>query len=266
MSTYVIGDIQGCYQALLNLLVTIQYDEKHDQLWFCGDLVNRGPASLEVLRFIKDKLPKAIVVLGNHDLHLLTVVHGFIKPAKSDTLDAILQAPDCAELCDWLRQQPLLHYDAALNAVLTHAGISPHWTLEQAQSYAQEVEHALRGEQYPEFLKHLYGDQPNQWNDNLQSWARLRVLTNYFTRMRFCYSNGALDLIYKGRIGQQPSDLFPWFELPSKLPSNLTVLFGHWASLEAHTGKQSIVCVDNGCVWGGTLSAYRIEDGKWFND
>src|SRR6185312_8376786 len=185
MATYCIGDIQGCFVSLQQLLTKINFNPTHDRLWFTGDLVNRGPDSLKTLRWIKS-LNNSVVALGNHDLHLLAVANNPAKNKEHDTLQEILNAPDCNELCDWLREQPLLHYDAQLDYILVHAGLPPQWDLKKAQQCAQEVQNILRSDNYPEFLTHLYGNQPDCWDDNLTGWDRLRVITNYFTRLRFC--------------------------------------------------------------------------------
>jgi len=209
MAVYAIGDIQGCYAELMALLEAVQFDAASDQLWFTGDLVNRGPESLRVLRFVRDlneRTPSAaITVLGNHDLHLLAVAAGEGRQHHSDTLDEILAAPDRETLLDWLRHQPLLHHDAALGVTLIHAGLPPQWSLLEAQQYAGEVEAVLRGDSYQEFFAHMYGNQPDQWQENLTGWDRLRFITNCFTRLRYCDADGKLDLQAKGAPGSQPA-------------------------------------------------------------
>jgi bis(5'-nucleosyl)-tetraphosphatase (symmetrical) len=261
MSTYAIGDLQGCYDELQQLLQVINYNADKDQLWFAGDLVNRGPKSLETLRFIKS-LTNAVTVLGNHDLHLLAIANG--HPYTKHTLYEILKAPDCDELINWLRQQPLLHYDARLGFVMTHAGIPPQWTLEQAKNYAAEVEAVLRSDSYPEFLKHLYSDTPVVWRPDLSGWDRLRFITDALTRLRFCNAQGNLDLNAKGGLDSQPEGYMPWFAVPNRATANLKIVFGHWAALEGITNTPNVYALDTGCVWGRYLSALRLEDGKWF--
>lgn len=263
MSTYAIGDIQGCFDSLQALLATINFQPNTDQLWFVGDLVNRGPKSLETLRFIKN-LPRKIVVLGNHDLHLLALAQG-IEHESKESLAAILTAPDRDELLAWLRQQPLLHHDSVLNYSMVHAGIIPQWSLMQAKKYAAEVETILRGNNYPELLQHMYGSQPDQWKENLTSWDRLRFIINCFTRLRFCTPQGRLDLHYKGGIGNQPTDFFPWFQIPERATQTDNIIFGHWAALEGKVTESHVFALDTGCVWGHTLTAMRLEDRQRFS-
>jgi bis(5'-nucleosyl)-tetraphosphatase (symmetrical) len=264
MATYCIGDVQGCFVELQSLLTHIQFNPKQDTLWFTGDLVNRGPQSLEVLRFIKS-LDKTVVVLGNHDLHLLAIVYGCVKQKPHDTLQDILVAPDRKELCDWLRQQPLLHHDAQIGFTLVHAGLPPQWDLQKAMHCAKEVEHVLRGDNYLEFLKHLYGNEPDRWDENLTSWERLRVITNYFTRLRFCKGDGTLELATKGKLHTPPAGYLPWFKIANRQSKDLKILFGHWAALEGKTDELNVYALDTGCVWGNCLSAMRLEDGKRFS-
>lgn len=263
MSNYVIGDIQGCFNELIALLDQIQFNSQYDQLWFTGDLVNRGPQSLAVLRYVKN-LENPIIVLGNHDLHLLAVVKGKATLRPDDTLDEILTAPDCDSLCDWLRQQRLLYHHSALNYTLVHAGIPPQWTLKQALGYSQEVEKVLQSPNYQELLNHLYGDTPSQWDENLTGWPRLRLIINYFTRLRFCDNQGTLELKTKGKPMHSPSSEFkPWFKIPTH--RDLKIVFGHWAALEGKTDEPNIFALDTGCVWGKCLTAMRLEDKVRFS-
>lgn len=231
MAVYAMGDIQGCYAELMALLEKIQFDASADQLWFTGDLVNRGPESLRVLRFVRElneRTPNAaITVLGNHDLHLLAVAAGKSQQHRSDTLDEILDAPDRDILLDWLRHQPLLHHDAALGVTLIHAGLPPQWTLAEAQQYAAEVETVLQSEQHAEFFAHMYGDQPNRWQDDLTGWDRLRFMTNCFTRLRYCDANGRLEMQAKGAPGSQAAGDMPWFEVAGRQSSENQFVFGH---------------------------------------
>lgn len=235
MATYAIGDVQGCYAELVQLLLKIQFDPHHDTLWFAGDLVNRGPRSLEVLRFIKDLGDRHKTVLGNHDLHLLAVAYGVRNQQTSDTLDAILTSPDKNELLDWLRHRKLFHYDKTLQFVMVHAGLASTWNVQQAQELAREVESALRDSPML-FLRNMYGNEPSQWNDHLSGIERLRCITNHLTRMRFCYQDGRLDLSCKGQIADKPDYLFPWFSVPNRVNAQVKIIFGHWAALE---GKQT---------------------------
>jgi bis(5'-nucleosyl)-tetraphosphatase (symmetrical) len=265
MAHYAIGDIQGCFEPLQRLLALIRFNPEQDQLWLVGDLVNRGSQSLEVLRFLKTLPPSALqVVLGNHDMHFLAVAHGLISPGKHDTFQDVLQAPDRNVLCDWLRQQPLLHYDKKLNYLMTHAGILPAWTLAEAVQYAGEVESALRGPDYLEAISNLYGDMPAHWNENLTGWDRLRFINNSFTRMRFCMPDGGLDLAFKGKPGEQAKGHIPWFHIHPRNTAPIQLIFGHWATLGGETHEPGIHALDTGCAWGNTLTAMRLEDQQRF--
>lgn len=265
MSNYAIGDVQGCFKELIALVNLIQFDPQHDTLWFTGDLVNRGPQSLEVLRWIKALGDRAVVVLGNHDLHLLAVASKQSNTKQFDALDEILAAKDCNELCEWLRQQPLLHYDRQLNFVMTHAGIAPQWTLAQAQRYADEVSTALKSPNYLDFLAHLYGDTPTHWDEQLTSWERLRLIVNYFTRMRFCDLQGGLELATKGESNAPPPDFISWFKVPQRAARDTKIVFGHWAALGGKTDEPNTFALDTGCVWGNRLTAMRLEDEQRFS-
>ena len=266
MAVYAIGDIQGCFDELQALLELIQFSPQHDHLWFAGDLVNRGPKSLETLRFIKALGDHAISVLGNHDLHLIAAAHGYPINADDHTLDAILNAPDRVELIDWLRQQPLLHHDAALGYTMIHAGLPPQWNLKLARQCAQEVETLLRGDRIIDFIKHMYGNKPKLWSKNLSGWKRLRFTVNCLTRLRYCDDQGELKFKFKGPPGSQPEEFRPWFELPKRKSKKLNIIFGHWSTL----GKRSdpgIFPLDTACLWGGELTALRIDTTppQWFS-
>lgn len=265
MSTYVIGDVQGCYDQLQSLLLHIQFDPTQDTLWFTGDLVNRGPHSLEVLRFVKTLGEKHHVVLGNHDLHLIALAYGIGKPHAQDTLKPVLAAKDSTELIDWLRQRPLLHHDHAQGFVMVHAGLAPPWDLAQAQSLAKEVEAILRGNSPVSFLMHLYGDRPDHWDDRLTGMERVRCILNYLTRMRFCDLEGRLNLAYKGTLANTPYGLVPWFKVPNRANKAHKIIFGHWAALNGQTHVQNVYALDTGCVWGNCLSAMRLEDEQRFH-
>jgi bis(5'-nucleosyl)-tetraphosphatase (symmetrical) len=265
MSTYAIGDVQGCFDELLALLKHIQFDVNKDTLWFTGDLVNRGPRSLDVLRFVKSLGDKHVAVLGNHDLHLLALAWGVRKPHAGDTLADVLTAPDREALLTWLCHRPLLHYDKHAGFVMTHAGLAPEWSLQQAGALAREVEAVLRSPNLVDFLKNMYGDQPDHWDDALSGVARWRCITNYFTRLRFCYADGRLNLSYKGEIAGKPDDLIPWFLLPNRVNAKVKILFGHWAALGGKTNAPHLYALDTGCVWGRCLTALRLEDEKRFS-
>ncbi len=264
MSTYVIGDVQGCCDELKALLKLIQFDVNKDRLWFVGDLVNRGPDSLGVLRLVKKYTKVSQVVLGNHDLHLLAVAYGNCSMQSNDTFNDVLQAEDGQGLLDWLRQQPLLHYDPSFNTVMTHAGIYPHWDLSYAQVLAQEVMVILR--ESPQLLfAAMYGDQPAKWDGSLQGEARWRFIVNALTRMRYLTRDGQLDLTETGPVGTQSKELLPWFELPRKIDASIQIVFGHWAALAGQVAVPNIQALDTGCVWGSALTALRLEDNKRFS-
>lgn len=262
MAIYAIGDVQGCYEPLQQLLEKIKFDPAEDQLWFTGDLVNRGPRSLDVLRFVKSLGDTAITVLGNHDLHLLVVSEEITHQRKLDTLDEILEAPDRDELLRWLRYLPLMHFDERLNICLVHAGIPAHWSIEDAQHFAKEAEEALRADNYRDFFSHMYGNQPSLWSDELSDWERLRYITNAFTRMRYCDAEGNLDMQYKVAPGKQPEGLLPWYEVPDRKNQGTDIVFGHWST---HGDKPipGIHAIDTGCLWGGQLTALRLDGERY---
>lgn len=268
MSTYAIGDIQGCQRELLDLLDTVNFDETRDRLWFTGDLVNRGPESLATLRFVHNLADRAVTVLGNHDLHLLAVALGDSDTRKKDTLDEILEAEDRRELLDWLRRQPLLHHDNALNYTLVHAGLPPEWDLALARDCANEVQTLLSGDGYHRFLKRIYGNQPDRWNSALDSIERWRYTVNALTRMRYCEIDGRLALEQKGTAGSQEDRLKPWFELKDRKNRQLKIVFGHWSTLRLNRqdfSNYNVFPLDTGCIWGGALTAMRLEDRKEFS-
>lgn len=258
MSVYAIGDVQGCYQPLLALLTEIRFNPVHDSLWFTGDLVNRGPQSLEVLRYVKTLGSRAICVLGNHDLHLLAVAAGAANSKKRDTLEEILSAPDKDDLLRWLRTLPLLHHDDQLGYTLIHAGLLPAWSLADARRLAQEVQDVLRSDLTMDFFHHMYGDFPDYWNENLQGADRLRVIINAFTRLRYCDLEGNMDLKPKGPPGSQPANLMPWFQVPGRRGQDLRIIFGHWSTLGLWQ-RDGVIGLDSGCLWGKSLSAVRLD-------
>lgn len=257
MTTYAIGDLQGCLSPLRHLLDKLAFDPASDALWFAGDLVNRGPESVEALRFVKSLGDTAICVLGNHDLHLLAVAHGVRQMTNKDTLQPILDAPDRDELCAWLASRPLLHVDETLKHVLVHAGIHPHWSLKRAQKLAAEV-HQVLTEEPDELLSHMYGDTPAQWSKELTGRKRRRFAVNVFTRMRYCRMDGSLNLDFTGPPRSAPQNLHPWYAVAATHPWPMDIIFGHWSS---HPGicRSGIIPIDRGCVWGGALVAYAIE-------
>ncbi|AIS53801.1 bis(5'-nucleosyl)-tetraphosphatase (symmetrical) ApaH [Vibrio coralliilyticus] len=262
MSNYIVGDIQGCFDELKLLLKQANFNPQSDTLWVAGDLVARGPKSLETLRFIKDLGQSAKVVLGNHDLHLLAVSMGIHKVKNKDKTAPIFEADDEQELLNWLRQQPLFAEHEEF--VMCHAGISPQWSLDVARNSAREVEAILQSKEWHWLIKNMYDNQPDSWSDNLEGIERYRYIINAFTRMRFCFSDGRLDMACKRPPKDvKDSHLTPWFELNNRIPLNKTVLFGHWAALEGYTGKD-VIGLDTGCVWGGSLTMLRWEDKTFF--
>lgn len=261
MATYAIGDVQGCFSALKRLLQKIAHRPAQDRLWFVGDLVNRGSESLATLRFVRNLADRAVTVLGNHDLHLLTVAAGHTRAKAGDTLDEVLRAPDREELLGWLRQQPLMHREDG--HVLVHAGLLPQWSIEQATGLAAEVETALRGEDFSPFVKVMYGNEPRSWSDDLGGNTRLRVITNALTRLRVCTTDGAMDFAYKGPPEEAPRGLLPWFDVPGRKSADETLIFGHWSAL-GHRMRDKLIALDSACFWGGKLTAVRLEDRALF--
>ena len=254
MATYAIGDVQGCFDELEQLLGQIAF-AKEDRLWFVGDLVNRGPKSLEVLRFVRSLGSRAVSVLGNHDLHLVAQHEGFERPRADDTFADVMAAPDRAELVDWLRARPLMHVEG--ERAMVHAGLLPQWRRERAAQLAREVEAALVAPSYRDFFAHLYGSQPDRWRDELAGWDRMRVIVNAMTRMRFCTPDGRMEFRTKGR--EAPEGYRPWYETRPR-ESGLLVC-GHWSALGLELTPQ-VALLDSGCVWGGSLTALRLEDRR----
>ncbi len=270
MTTYAIGDVQGCHDELMALLALIDFNADEDELWFTGDLVNRGPHSLEVLRFVRGLGTRAITVLGNHDLHLLAIGNKAVptRLAIKDTLQDVIRSPDCNEILEWLCQQPLLHHDNRLGFTMVHAGLPPQWDLLTAMACAGEVEAVLRGPQCSEFLQQMYGDQPDIWSPALRGMDRLRFICNCFTRLRFCDVDGRLNFTAKGPPGTQPRGELPWFAVPGRKSGTERLVFGHWSTLRL-TPKQmqsaQAYGLDSGCFWGGKLTAMRLPDGRLFS-
>jgi len=259
MATYAIGDVQGCFDELQALLEALGFDGANDRLWFVGDLVNRGPASLATVRFVRDLGDRAVVVLGNHDLHLLALAQGHVKSRKDDTLGEVLAAPDRDELLDWLRWRPMIH--VAGDTTMVHAGLLPQWDIAAAQSLAREVEAELRGPRHSKFLETLYGSRPDRWSDDLSGADRLRVIVNAMTRMRFCTPEGVMEFETKGETARSPEGYLPWFDVPNRKSAASTIICGHWSALGLRLAP-NLLALDSGCVWGGQLSAIRLEDRR----
>ena len=253
MATYAIGDVQGCFDELQALLERISFSTA-DRLWFVGDLVNRGPQSLRVLRFVRSLGNRAVTVLGNHDLHLVAQHEGLERARSDDTFADVLAAPDRGELVDWLRGRPLMHVEGEL--AMVHAGLLPQWTRDRAAALAAEVASALRTD-HREFLAHMYGSTPDRWRDDLAGWDRLRVIVNAMTRMRFCTPEGRME--FRSKATQAPAGYVPWYEARPR-ESGLLVC-GHWSALGLKLAPQ-VALLDSGCVWGGALSALRLEDRR----
>ncbi|MHB0776372.1 symmetrical bis(5'-nucleosyl)-tetraphosphatase [Halomonas sp. WWR20] len=262
MTTYAIGDLQGCFVEFEALLTRLAFNPERDRLWLAGDLVNRGPASLECLRAVKRLGDSAKVVLGNHDLHLLAVAHGMARAKRSDTLEAVLEAPDRVELLDWLRMQPLLVTDSALDAVMVHAGLLPQWSLERTCRLAAEAEAILHGDRLVDFLAVMYGNLPARWSDDLEGVDRWRFIVNVLTRMRFIAADGTLDFSAKEGLDSAPAGFAPWFTYPRD--DDPRIIFGHWAALEGHAPDATVraEALDTGCVWGGPLTALNLTTGE----
>ncbi|MGB2832142.1 MAG: symmetrical bis(5'-nucleosyl)-tetraphosphatase [Methylotenera sp.] len=256
MTTYAIGDIQGCFHAFQALLARIEFDPAFDELWLVGDLVNRGSGSLEVLRWCYAHQNNLKVVLGNHDLHALVVANGFVKAHRGDTLEALLTADDSQELLDWLRHQHLVYQNE--NYLMVHAGLLPQWTVKQTLSYAAEVETALRGSDYLHFLAHMYGNQPDHWQKKLAGLDRLRVITNAMTRLRICTKKGEMEFSFKGELSDVPKGYMPWFDVPNRATKSTQVIFGHWSALGLQH-RDNVYALDTGCLWGGQLTAMNLE-------
>lgn len=263
MAAYAVGDLQGCLEPLKCLLERVAFDPAEDRLWLVGDLVNRGPQSLETLRYLYRLRDSLVCVLGNHDLHLLAAGNNIERLKKGDTLREILEAPDRAELLDWLRRQKLVHYDESRNTALVHAGIPPQWSLKKARKRAAEVEEALRDDaRLPLFLDGMYGNEPNKWSSPLRGVTRLRTITNYFTRMRFCTADGRLDLKSKEGLGTAPNGYAPWFSHPNRKTRGEKIIFGHWAALQGRCDEPGVEALDSGCVWGGALTLLDVDSGE----
>ncbi len=258
MAVYAIGDIQGCFAEFRSLLDKTGFDPAQDELWLTGDLVNRGPDSLSVLRFVRELGDSARCVLGNHDLHLLAVGCGARRSSRRDTLEGLLAAPDAAALLDWLRHRPLLHHDESLGWTMVHAGLPPQWNLETAKRCARELEARLQRDDYANLLAVLFDDQPDIWSQTLSDIERLRFTTNCLTRLRYCEPDGRLAFKPKGAPGTAPEHLLPWFRVPGRASADMKIVFGHWSTLPP-LFEPRLLALDRGCVWGGQLAAARLD-------
>lgn len=260
MTDYAIGDIQGCYDRLLDVLSTIGFSPSRDRLWVAGDLINRGPSSLATLRYIESLGSAAEVVQGNHDLHLLAVAFGGHPLKGKDTLTDILEAPDRDRLLDWLRQQELCVYDPDRDLLMSHAGLPHIWSVDEALGYAKEVASVIRGPEATYYFEHMYGNVPERWQPSLTGMDRWRIITNYFTRMRFIDQDGTLELTTKETVDNAPAGFAPWFTFPRS--GQTRIIFGHWAALEGNTNSDRYIGLDTGCVWGGLLTVMNLDTGE----
>ncbi|QQD19388.1 symmetrical bis(5'-nucleosyl)-tetraphosphatase [Spongiibacter nanhainus] len=259
MTRYAVGDLQGCLTPLKTLLERVNFDPAADQLWLVGDLVARGPDSLDTLRFLYPLRHSLRITLGNHDLHTLSLARSAVDHSPHPTVEALLKAPDCGELMDWLQQQALVHRDPAGDFIMSHAGIPPIWTSAQAVALSGEVQAVLQSPQANAFLSSMYGNQPDLWRDDLHGLERLRCITNYLTRMRICDADGRLNLKYKGELEGIPAPHRPWFEWQKPGERSETLIFGHWAALNGNTGRDDIIGLDTGCVWGNCMTLFNLE-------
>jgi bis(5'-nucleosyl)-tetraphosphatase (symmetrical) len=264
VATYAIGDIQGCFETLTRLLRRISFDINRDRIWLVGDMVNRGPASLEVLRWAKGLGHRVTVVLGNHDFHLLALAEGVRVPKSRDTLEGILNAPDRDELLEWLARRPLLHREGSF--VLVHAGLLPSWSIGEAEARAREVESGLRSAKRGQLLECIYREEgPAEWDEALEGMDRLRVIANALATLRTCTVRGQPCEDFSGPPELAPPGCLPWFEVPGRSSRDHTIIFGHWAALGLRL-QPGIVALDSGCVWGGHLTAVRLDDGSVFQE
>lgn len=264
MTRFAVGDIQGCLQPLRQLLNQVKFRPGKDQLWLVGDLVNRGPDSLDTLRFLHSMRDSLRITLGNHDLHTIALARGYTKRGRHPSLEALLQAPDCLELIDWLQQQPLVYRDPGGDYIMSHAGIPAIWSSKKVLRLAAELEGVLRSDQAEAFFLAMYGNEPLRWDDTLSGQQRLRAITNYLTRMRLCSEDGSLELTFKGSLKDIPAGYRPWFEWQQPGARKEVQLFGHWAALECQTAREDIIALDSGCVWGRCMTLYDM-DSKTFH-
>lgn len=260
MSTYAVGDIQGCFDEFQALLKKCRFNPHKDKLWLVGDLINRGKKNIQTLDYLIELGDSVKLVLGNHDLHFLAMAKGNGKPSRSDTIQDLLEHQNCDLYVHWLRQHPLVYTDQTLDYVMVHAGLPPIWSISTCLERAREVETILSGDSYESFLSVMYGDEPSEWDDQLKGMDRIRLITNYFTRMRYCTRNARLELNHK--TTDQPTGFSPWFTF--RRPEQTQILFGHWAALDGVTNNENTHALDTGCVWGRRLTAMRLEDRKIF--
>lgn len=263
MASYVIGDIQGCFHSFQQLLQKIQFNPGQDQLWLVGDIINRGSGSLEMLRWAYEHQDSLVIVLGNHDLHTIAVAEGFVPLHKSDTLQPLLEAADAKQLLTWLRHQPLIYQDQNRNLLMVHAGLLPQWSVNEAVAFAGEVESVLQGSGYRDFLSNMYGNQPVQWHASLEGMDRLRLITNVMTRIRTCTIDGEMNFKFSGQLEDIPAGFLPWFDVPQRQSAEAIILFGHWSALGLQM-RPNLYALDTGCLWGGELTAMRLEDRAIF--
>ena len=261
MNSYAIGDLQGCLLQTKSLLKQIRDASSDANIIFVGDLVNRGPSSLQTLRYIRSLGDAATVTLGNHDLHLLEAAHGIRRVRPSDPLNEILQSDDCAELLDWLRFRPMAHREDG--HLLVHAGVLPQWTAEQTMALAGEVESVLRGPDWVDFLREMYGNQPAKWDETLSGADRLRCIVNALTRLRFCTADGEMEFDTATSVDTAQTGYLPWFDVPGRKTEDMTIVFGHWSTLGLVL-RPNLIALDTGCVWGGKLTAVRLGDRAVF--
>lgn len=261
MASYVIGDIQGCFHSFQQLLKKIRFNPGQDRLWFVGDIINRGAGSLEMMRWAYEHQDNLVLVLGNHDLHAIAVAEGFVPLHKSDTLQPLLDAPNAQKLMTWLRHQPLIYQEHDL--LMVHAGLLPQWSADEAMSLAREVETVLRGPEYHDFLSQMYGNQPAKWHPSLQGMDRLRLITNAMTRLRTCTPEGEMNFKFSGQLTDVPEGFMPWFDVPMRKSQDATIIVGHWSALGLYL-RPNLYALDTGCLWGGALTAMRLEDRAIF--
>ena len=257
----VVGDIHGCYKAFKKILKKSKFKPAKDQLWLTGDLVNRGPNSADVVRLVMDLGENANVVLGNHDLHLLAIAAGVSRPKRNDNSHKLLETADAPQMIEWLATRPLALYNQKHNFLLVHACVHKDWSTADTLDRAAEIENILKSDKRIDYLNNMYGSTPNNWDDKLKGWDRLRIMTNILTRARFCHRNGSLDLTQKGPPGSQTADLLPWFDVPGRNSANELIIFGHWSAL-GFTHSNNTLCLDSGYLWGGQLTALKLKKNK----
>jgi len=259
MSCYAVGDIQGCYRELMDLLEQVAFNPQQDELWLVGDLVSRGPDTHQVLKFLFANQACVRAVLGNHDLHLLSIYHGFRQAKASERLEKTLSASARHDWMDWLRTLPLLYRDRERNVAMFHAGLAPSWTLAKAEKLSQEVERVLQSDEIKAFLSVMHGNSPSLWWDNLQGDDRLRCIVNYFTRARILNDQGQMEFLYKGQLASMPNHHWPWFKHPERKTKNNKLIFGHWASIGGYVDHKRLFGLDTGCVWGRMLTMMDVD-------